>query len=90
MRVLSQTELSRMNCAELAILLRTITCELPRLREGSRRGTSFRPGQMPPRHKGRRTSVAHAAAGRPGAGCAGRLARDDWIITSSDRFSAVI
>jgi len=35
MRVLSQTELSRMSRAELAILLRTIACELPRLREGS-------------------------------------------------------
>ena len=35
MRVLSQTELSRMSRAELAALLRTIACELPRLREGS-------------------------------------------------------
>ena len=35
MRVLSQTELSRMSRAELAVLMRTITCELPRLREGS-------------------------------------------------------
>jgi hypothetical protein len=35
MRVLSLTELSRMSKAELAILLRTIVCELPRLREGS-------------------------------------------------------
>lgn len=35
MRVLSQNELSRMSKAELSILLRTIVCELPRLREGS-------------------------------------------------------
>lgn len=35
MRVLSQTELNRMSRAELGILLRTIACELPRLREGS-------------------------------------------------------
>lgn len=35
MRVLSQTELSRMSRAELAILLRAVTSALPRLREGS-------------------------------------------------------
>jgi len=35
MRVLSQTELSRLSRAELAILLRAIASELPRLREGS-------------------------------------------------------
>lgn len=35
MRILSQTELSRMSRAELSALLHTIVCELPRLREGS-------------------------------------------------------
>jgi hypothetical protein len=35
MRVLSQTELSRMSKAELSVLLHAIVCELPRLREGS-------------------------------------------------------
>lgn len=35
MRVLTQSELSRMSRAELAVLLRNIVCELPRLREGS-------------------------------------------------------
>ena len=36
MRVLSQTELSRLSRAELSILLRRIAGELPNLAEGSR------------------------------------------------------